>query len=106
MKNIGTLVLLLVLLGIAPSIHAQDYKMGIGVRISNSAPVINNSISFKYFLGQTTALEALFSFGDPLGVGILAEKHKPALASNFQLFYGVGGFVGFGGTRRAGLQGV
>jgi hypothetical protein len=102
----GSWLLILILLGCTSGLYAQEYKMAVGVRISNNAPVINNSISLKYFVSGSTAFEALFSFGDPLGFGLLAEKHKPVLGNNFQLFYGGGAFAGFSGPRRAGLQGI
>jgi hypothetical protein len=85
---------------------AQNYKMALGVRLSSSAPVINNSISFKYFYKENTAVEALFSFGDPVGLGALIEKHNPITSQAFTWFYGGGVYLGFGGGRNVGGQGV
>ena len=91
---------------VSASVKAQDYKMGLGVRFSSNAAAVNNSITFKYFINQQTAVETLLSFGDPVAVGLLVEKHMPLAGNNFKFFYGGGGYVSFGGPRNAGLQGV
>ncbi len=74
---------------------AQDYKTALGVRFSSSAAMVNNSISIKQFINKTTAIEGLFSFGDPLAFGALAELHKPFSASGLQYYYGGGAYLGF-----------
>jgi hypothetical protein len=75
---------------------AQDYKVAIGVRFSSASPTLSNSVSIKYFMDQSTALEGLVSFGSRFGLGALYEKHQliggtPA----FTWFYGGGGYIGF-----------
>jgi len=80
---------------VATSVSAQDYKTALGVRLSSSSAMVNNSISLKHFLNEKTAVEALFSFGDPLALGALVEIHKPFSASGIQWFYGGGGYIGF-----------
>ena len=77
-------------------VSAQDYKFAMGVRFSSAAPTLSNSISIKYFMDETRALEGLISFGDRFGIGALYEKHQliggtPA----FTWFYGAGGYLGF-----------
>lgn len=75
---------------------AQDYKTALGIRLSSSAPMINNSITLKHFLNENTAVEALFSFGDPLALGALVEMHKPLTATEgLKWFYGGGGYLAF-----------
>jgi hypothetical protein len=74
---------------------AQDYKTALGVRLSSSAAMVNNSISLKHFLNEKSAIEALFSFGDPLSLGALYEIHKPFSAAGIKWYYGGGGYVGF-----------
>lgn len=74
---------------------AQAYKTGLGVRLSSSAAMVNNSISLKHFLNERSAIEALFSFGDPLAIGALYEIHKPFSTEGLQWFYGGGGYLGF-----------
>jgi hypothetical protein len=74
---------------------AQTYKTALGVRLSSSAAMVNNSVSLKHFLTDKSAIEALFSFGDPLSLGALYEIHKPFSAEGIQWYYGGGGYVGF-----------
>jgi hypothetical protein len=75
--------------------NAQYYKTGVGVRLSSSAAMINNSVSVKQFISDKTAIEGLLSFDDPLAFGLLVEFHKPLSAAGMQYFYGAGGYLGF-----------
>ena len=43
-----------------------SYKTALGVRLSSSNAMQNNSISIKQFINEKTAIEGLFTFGDPL----------------------------------------
>ncbi|HEY6505708.1 MAG TPA: hypothetical protein VIZ28_17150 [Chitinophagaceae bacterium] len=95
MKKIICSLLLISGLCVATSASAQDYKTALGVRLSSSSAMVNNSISLKHFLNETTAVEALFSFGDPLALGALVEVHKPFSTQGLQWFYGGGGYIGF-----------
>ena len=88
------------------SAKAQDYKTALGVRLSSNDAVVNNSISFKHFLSGSTAIEALLSFGDPVALGVLIEKHKPAAVAGLSWFYGAGGYIGFGKDKNLGAQGI
>ena len=109
MKKTG-IILLLVLASVAytNSIQAQNYKTALGIRFSSHDATINNSLSLKYFVNSSTAVEALFSFSDPVAIGALLEKHNALSGSGQGLtwFYGAGLFVGFGGTRNFGPQGI
>jgi hypothetical protein len=93
MKKI--IVALFVAVTISSLASAQDYKSALGVRLSSSAAMVNNSISFKQFISDKTAIEAYFSFGDPLALGAMLEFHKPLAASGLQYYYGFGGYLGF-----------
>lgn len=75
--------------------NAQGYKTGLGVRLSSSNAMQNNSVSFKQFISEKTAIEALFTFGDPLALGALLELHKPLAAEGLSWYYGGGGYIGF-----------
>src|SRR5688500_16483521 len=79
----------------SPSPQSSAYRTALGVRLSSSAAMQNNSISIKQFITDKTAIEGLFSFGDPLSLGALLEFHKPLAASGLTYFYGVGGYIGF-----------
>jgi len=102
-KYIAISVIILLLMGQKSS--AQEYKMGLGVRLSSSAATVNNSVSFKYFLNENSALEGLLSF-DPATVGVLYEFHRPLGAPGFQWFFGGGGYVAFSGDNVVGGMGV
>jgi hypothetical protein len=68
--------------------------------------VVNHSITYKYFFSSSVAAEALLSFSDPVAIGLLIEKHKPFGPSGLTWFWGAGAYVGFGGGRNFGAQGV
>ena len=114
MNKNGIILLLLLILGFQINTKAQNepvapspiYKMAVGVRLSNSDPAVNNSISFKYFLTERTAVEALLSFGDPVAIGVLLEKHKALGPSGLSWLIGGGAYIGFSGTRNVGAQGI
>ena len=95
MKKITCSFLLISALCFATAASAQSYKTGLGVRLSSSPAMVNNSITLKHFLNEKTAIEALFSFGDPLALGALVEVHKPFSTEGLQWFYGGGGYLGF-----------
>lgn len=75
--------------------HAQDYRFGLGVRLSNASPTLNNSLTAKYVLGGQKALEGLVSFGSRFGVGALLEVHRPIGQSGLYWFYGAGAYMGW-----------
>ncbi len=77
------------------SASAQEYRSALGVRLSSSSAIQNNSVSFKQFISGHTAIEALFTFGEPLALGALIEVHKPLAAAGLSYFYGAGGYLAF-----------
>jgi len=97
------IVIGLLFAGLAPftGISAQDaqpesgYKTALGVRLSSSTAMQNNSISIKQFISDKTAIEGLFTFGDPLALGALLEFHKPLTPSGLRYFYGAGAYIAF-----------
>jgi hypothetical protein len=95
MKRALLAIALLTGTAVSTTLHAQDYRTALGVRLSSAAATVNNSISFKQFITEKTAIEALFSFGDPVALGALVEFHKPLAASGMTWFYGAGGYLGF-----------
>jgi hypothetical protein len=105
MKNKLTLTAVFFLLFITVS-TAQDYKMGLGLRISNEDATVNHSVSFKYFFNESLATEALVTVINPAAFGLLVEKHNPLGTTGIKWFYGGGLYAGFGGERRFGAQGV
>ena len=95
MKKLLLASFILVAIAISNTASAQSYKTGLGVRLSSSQAMVNNSISLKHFLTETSAIEALFSFGDPLALGALYEVHKPFSSEGLTWFYGGGAYIGF-----------
>ena len=104
MKKTG-IITAVYLLFISLTVNAQNYKFGLGVRLSSNDAAVNNSVFLKYFLGESTAFEGLLSFGGPFAVGMMLEKHKP-LVTDLRFFYGGGIYFAFSGTRNIGGQGV
>ena len=102
MRNMKYVFLLAVTLtGFAINTSAQNdvtgpaYRLGLGVRLSNSSPTLNNSITGKYFVTDRSAVEGIISFGSRFGLGALLEIHKPTNIEGLRWFYGAGGYVGF-----------
>ena len=94
-------LLAITLTGFAINTSAQNdvtgpaYRLGLGVRLSNSSPTLNNSITGKYFVTDRSAVEGIISFGSRFGLGALLEIHKPTNIEGLKWFYGAGGYVGF-----------
>lgn len=110
MKKKVLFSLLLLMMGCSCSLFAQDYKFGLGLRLSNATPTISHSITGKYFMDSQQALEGMVSFGTRFGIALLYEKHMPlgtGAAAGINWFYGVGGYVGFqGGDTYLGPTGI
>ncbi len=101
MKKPILLVILTISIFSITTLQAQDgpqgtaYKTALGVRLSSSTAMVNNSVSIKHFINEKMAVEGLFSFGDPLAFGALLELHKPLAAEGLTYFYGAGAYIGF-----------
>jgi hypothetical protein len=74
---------------------APDYRISLGVRLSNSTPTLNNSVTGKYFITHRSAIEGIISFGSRFGFGGLLEIHKPTNIQGLKWFFGGGAYVGF-----------
>ena len=102
MKRLLVYVLLCIGMGLCQRLSAQEtqpaqqsYIFGLGIRLSNASPTLNNSITAKYFFSEKNAVEGLLSFGSRFGIGALYEVHSPLSFPGLQWFYGAGGYVGF-----------
>ncbi|MCX8020418.1 MAG: hypothetical protein N2747_08000 [Chitinophagaceae bacterium] len=85
----------LLLISCSQIAYSQTYKTALGVRFSSAHAVQNNSISFKQFVTDKSAVEVLFSFGDPVAIGALVHKHKSLLPAGLSWYYGGGAFICF-----------
>lgn len=95
MKKLFVACLLIAGISLSKSAAAQDYRTALGVRLSSSSAMQNNSISIKQFITDKTAIEGLFTFGDPLALGALVEFHKPLSPAGMTYYYGGGGYIAF-----------
>ncbi len=75
--------------------EAQNYRTALGVRLSSANADVNNSITFRQFINQNSAIEGLLCFGDPLAIGVLYERFKGLSAAGLSYFWGGGGYVTF-----------
>ena len=91
------LTLLLIGTGFLSTLYAQqDYKLALGVRLSDATPTLSNSVSLKYIMPTGNALEGLISFGTRFGIGGLYEIQKPLNGTaGLKWYYGGGAYVGF-----------
>ena len=96
MRSITLCLVLLAATGLSNHLSAQDYKVAMGIRFSSASPTLNNSVSVKYFMNETNAVEGLISFGNSrFGIGGLFEKHQLIGATPaFTWFYGGGAYIG------------
>ena len=95
MKWLFSLLLVTGLCFAASEASAQNYPLALGLRLSNSKPTLNNSISGKYFVTDKTAIEGLIAFGSKFGIGALLEVHRPLDVERLSWFYGGGAYLGF-----------
>lgn len=72
-----------------------NYRLGLGIRLSNAMPTLSSSITGKYFVTDRSAVEGLISFGSRFGIGGLLEIHKPTNIDGLKWFYGAGAYVGW-----------
>ena len=77
--------------------HAQIYKNAVGLRISGGSNLGGAGATYKHYLNEQAAIEAIFAFRDPVGVGAMYQLHKPwNVLDNLNWYYGGGAFVTFG----------
>jgi len=87
---------LLVAILISAAVNAQDYKTGLGIRMSSNGPAVNNSVSIKHFLNPKLAIEGLFTFDNKAAIGALLEVHNDIPSTEgLKWFYGAGAYLGF-----------
>jgi hypothetical protein len=96
MRTVFSILCIIMLTAWANRLQAQEYKWGVGLRLSTQSPTISSSVSVKAFLNDRSAIEGLVSFGTRFGIGGLFEQHQLIGAMpNLYWFYGGGAFIGF-----------
>ena len=96
MRTFVICVLLLTASSCINRLSAQDYKLAMGIRFSSASPTLSNSISVKYFMDETNAVEGLISFGTRFGIGGLYEHHQLVGGTpGFTWYWGIGGYAGW-----------
>lgn len=93
----GLILLVIALVFFINSLLAQEeyYRLGLGVRLSNAIPTLNNAITGKYFVTDRSAIEGMASFGSRFGIGGLIEIHNPTNFEGLRWVYGAGVYLGF-----------
>lgn len=89
----------------AQQASGQEYSNALGIRLSTSQATINQSVSYRRYLNENTAIEGLLSF-DPIAFGALYEKVYPLGAPGLQWFFGGGAYVAFTGNNVFGAMGI
>jgi hypothetical protein len=101
-----TIVAVIILTAFSPLLlDAQDYRSALGIRLSSAPATVNNGVSFRYFLNEKSALEAIVSF-DPPAFGALYERFAPTGAAGLQWFYGAGIYAAIDDRNTFGAMGV
>lgn len=96
-KHLLTLLFVILVSFISNSTSAQQlYKNALGLRISGVSSLGGPGVTFKHYLNDKAAVEAIFSFKDPVGIGAMYQLHKPwNVLPNLNWYYGGGAFVTF-----------
>jgi hypothetical protein len=96
MRKVHPIIILIFLTVSCIRLEAQDYKLGLGLRLSTPSPTISSSVSVKYFLNDRGAIEGLVSFGTRFGIGGLYEQHQLiGGVQSLNWFFGGGAYIGF-----------
>jgi hypothetical protein len=105
MKKLRLLIVGIFFLGTVQHVCGQEYSNALGIRLSTSQATINQSVSYRRYLNENTAIEGLLSF-DPIAVGALYEKVYPLGTPGLQWFFGGGAYVAFSGNNVFGAMGI
>jgi len=100
-------ILIFVCCGLAGlgKVNGQEYSNALGIRLSTAQATINQSVSYRRYFNENTAVEGLLSF-DPMAIGVIYEKVYPLGTPGLQWFFGGGGYVAFKGDNVVGAMGI
>jgi hypothetical protein len=105
MKKILLLFFAVICIVSIEKVNGQEYSNALGIRLSTAQATINQSVSYRRYINENTAIEGLLSF-DPIAVGVLYEKIYPLGAPGLQWFFGGGAYVAFKGDNVIGAMGI
>jgi hypothetical protein len=105
MKKIGCFIILCISIISLQEVQGQEYSNALGIRLSTPQATINQSVSYRRYLNDNTALEGLLCF-DPFGLGLLYEKIYPLGTPGLGWFFGGGAYVAFKGDNVVGAMGI
>ena len=107
MSIIRSIVVVLILMLSSQALRAQQAQgsMALGIRLSTPQATVNNAVSFRYFIRDQSALEALVGF-DPWSVGLLYEKFLPTRVPGLEWYFGGGAYGAFTGSDVLGAMGI
>lgn len=105
MKKIYLFLVAIISITSIQQVNGQEYSNALGIRLSTAQATINQSVSYRRYLNENTALEGLLSF-DPMAIGLLYEKIYPLGAPGLQWFFGGGAYVAFKGDNVVGAMGI
>jgi len=105
MKKIYLFLFTFVCITSIQKVNGQEYSNALGIRLSTAQATINQSVSYRRYLNENTAIEGLLSF-DPIALGFLYEKIYPLGTPGLQWFFGGGAYVAFKGDNVVGAMGI
>ena len=105
MKKIYLCLIAFISITSIQSVNGQEFSNALGIRLSTAQATINQSVSYRRYLNENTALEGLLSF-DPIAIGLLYEKIYPLGTPGLQWFFGGGAYVAFKGDNVVGAMGI
>lgn len=89
--------------------HAQ-YRQQVGIRLGSSEQIVSTGFTYRYFLKENKAIEAIFNLRNPeqqIALGGLYEIFNPVgSVENLRWYYGAGAYVGFRGFDNFGVMGI
>ena len=98
-------VIALICMSAAAQAQTGAGSMGLGIRISTPQATVNNAVSFRYFLHDAAAVEALVGF-DPWSITGLYERFFPMNVPGLSWYAGGGAYVAFRGNNVFGATGI
>jgi hypothetical protein len=105
MKKVWSFLIICISLSLYQQVRGQEYSNALGIRLSTAQATINQSVSYRRYLNENSAMEGLLSF-DPMAIGLLYERIYPLGVPGLQWFWGGGAYAAFKGDNVVGAMGI